>query len=227
VKRVVLTSSFAAISYGHQARSEPFTEHDWTNLNDTEVQPYPVSKTLAERAAWDFIAREGHGLELSVVNPVGIFGPVLGPDYSTSILVVKRLLDGSLPGCPDLWFQCADVRDVVSLHLKAMSDPDASGERFLATTGITMSMRDIALILREHLGNVARKVPTRLLPTWMMRLLGLFDGQVRSVLPELGKSKVASFEKAHQMLGWQPRSTQEAVLATALSLLELNLVDVR
>ena len=122
VKRVVLTSSFAAIGYGGKGRTDAYTEKDWTDVNDPSVRPYPKSKTIAERAAWDFIAREGGGLELAVVNPVGIFGPVLGPDYSTSIVLVKRLLDGSLPGCPDIWFGCVDVRDVVDLHLKAMTD---------------------------------------------------------------------------------------------------------
>jgi nucleoside-diphosphate-sugar epimerase len=225
VKRVVMTSSFAAISYGHRAGMDAFTENDWTDLKNTSVAPYPKSKTLAERAAWDFIAREGGGLELSVINPVGIFGPVLGADYSTSILVVKRLLDGSLPGCPDLWFQTVDVRDAAALHLKAMMAPEAAGERFLATTGVAVSMRDIAVILRDNLGDAARRAPTRVLPNWMMSLMGLLDGQVRSVLPELGKRKVASFEKARQMLGWEPRSTQEAVLATARSLLVLGLVS--
>jgi nucleoside-diphosphate-sugar epimerase len=101
VKRVVLTSSFAAIGYGAKGRTNAFTEEDWTNLNDPSLQPYQKSKTIAERAAWDFIAREGGKLELAVVNPVGVFGPVLGPDYSTSIVLAKRLLDGAMPGCPD------------------------------------------------------------------------------------------------------------------------------
>lgn len=224
VKRVVLTSSLAAIAYGHARRATPFTEADWTNLDDSHVQPYQKSKTIAERAAWDFIAREGGALELAVVNPVGIFGPVLGPDYSTSILIVKRLLDGSIPGCPDLWFEAVDVRDVASLHLKAMTDPAAAGERFLATAGVPTSIRDVADILRDNLGTAARKVPTRALPTWMMRVIGLFDAQVRGVVPELGKRKSSSFDKARRVLDWEPKSTQESVLATARSLLELGLV---
>ena len=132
---MVLTSSFAAIGYGTKGRTTAFTEEDWTNLNDPSLQPYQKSKTIAEREAWDFIARQGGGLELAVVNPVGVLGPVLGPDYSTSILLVKRLLDGTMPGCPDIWFGAVDVRDVVDLHLKAMTDPAARGERFLATGG--------------------------------------------------------------------------------------------
>lgn len=224
VKRVVLTSSFAAIGYGAKDRTTAFTEEDWTNLNDPTVQPYQKSKTIAERAAWDFIAREGGGLELATVNPVGIFGPVLGSDYATSILLVKRLLDGSVPGCPDLWFGAVDVRDVADLHLKAMTDPAARGERFLATGGDFLSARQIARILKEGAGAAARKVPTRPLPTWLMRGIALFDPQVKAVLPELGKHKNASNEKARRMLGWAPRSASEAVLATARSLLELGLL---
>ena len=224
VKRVVLTSSFAAIGYGFKGRTAMFTEEDWTNLNDPSVQPYQKSKTIAEREAWDFIAREGGGLEMAVVNPVGIFGPVLGPDYSTSILIVKRLMDGSIPGCPDLWFGAVDVRDVADLHLKAMTDPAARGERFLATGGDFVSVRQIAQILKENLGDAARKVPIRPLPNWLLRFVALFDPQVRAVLPELGKHKNSSNEKARRLLGWSPRSPKDAALATARSLLELGLL---
>jgi nucleoside-diphosphate-sugar epimerase len=223
VKRVVLTSSFAAIGYGAEGRTTPFTEADWTNLEDPSLQPYPKSKTIAERAAWDFVAREG-GLELAVVNPVGVFGPILGPDYSTSILLVKRLLDGSIPGCPDLWFGAVDVRDVADLHLKAMTDPAARGERFLATAGDFLSVRQIAQIIKDGAGDVARKVPTRPVPNWLLRLVGLFDLEVRGILPELGKRKNASNEKARRLLGWAPRSPKEAILATARSLSELGLL---
>ena len=224
VKRVVLTSSFAAIGYGAKGRTTAFTEADWTNLEDPSVQPYQKSKTIAERAAWDFIAREGGGLELAVVNPVGVLGPVLGPDYSTSILFVKRLLDGSVPGCPDLWFGAVDVRDVAELHLKAMTDPAARGERFLATSGDFVSVLQVARMLKDALDEGARKVPTRRLPNWLLRVIALLDPQVRGVLPELGKRKNATNEKARRLLGWAPRSPKEAALATARSLSELGLL---
>ncbi|MFN3463723.1 MAG: SDR family oxidoreductase [Terricaulis sp.] len=112
VKRVVLTSSFAAIGYGQKVGKKPYTEENWTDPNGDDVRAYVKSKTIAEKAAWDFIANEGGSLELSVVNPVGVFGPVLGPDYSTSILLVQRLMDGALPGVPRLYFGAVDVRDV-------------------------------------------------------------------------------------------------------------------
>jgi nucleoside-diphosphate-sugar epimerase len=224
VKRVVLTSSFAAIGYGHPAQSPPITENDWTDPTSPDALPYVRSKTLAERAAWDFIAREAGSPELATVNPVGVFGPVLGPDLSTSILIVQRMLQGAVPGLPQLWFGAVDVRDVASLHLLAMTHPDARGERFLAVAGDFVSMLDIANILRGHLGAAAAKVPTRQIPSWMVRLAALRDPAVKQILPELGKRKNATSAKARQVLGWQPRSAEEAILATADSLLRLNLI---
>src|SRR5262249_21175491 len=152
-KRVVLTSSFAAIGYGHAPQTAPFDETSWTNPNGDDVRPYVKSKALAERAAWDFIAKDGGALELSVVNPVGVFGPVLASDYSTSILIVQRLMDGAMPGCPRLYFGIVDVRDVADLHLRAMINPAAAGERFLAVAGDFMSMVEIAKVLKARLGS--------------------------------------------------------------------------
>jgi dihydroflavonol-4-reductase len=224
VKRVVLTSSFAAIGYGSEAKAKTFTEADWTNPDSADVQPYAKSKTLAERAAWDFIKAEGGGLELSVVNPVGVFGPVLGPDYSSSILIVQRLMDGALPGCPRLYFGAVDVRDVADLHIRAMTAPEARGERFLAVAGDFLSFKDIALILRAGFPKAAAKVPTRELPDFMVRLVALMDPAARQILPELGKHKNAVADKARRVLGWAPRSNQDAILATAQSLLDLKLL---
>lgn len=227
VKRVVLTSSFAAIGYGAKGRTAAFTEEDWTDLGYAGLQPYQKSKTIAERAAWDFIAREGGSLGLAVVNPVGVLGPVLGPDYSTSIQLVKRLLDGAMPGCPDVWFGAVDARDVADLHIKAMTATAARGERFLATGGDFLSVLEIARILKEGAGDLGRKVPTRALPNWLVRAVALFDPTVRGVTPELGKRKNASNEKARRLLGWAPRSPKEAILATARSLAELGLLKRR
>jgi len=224
VSRVVLTSSFAAIGYGHPNRDASFTETDWTNTDSPDVQPYPKSKTLAERAAWDFIRTEGNGLELAVVNPVGVFGPVLGPDFSTSILIVKMILERALPGLPRISFGAVDVRDVADMHLRAMTHPNANGERFLAVSGNFLSMREIALILKRNLGEKAAKAPTAELPDWFLRLASLVDRRVRGVLPELGKQKNATSAKACQVLGWQPRTVEESVVATADSLLALGLV---
>ena len=224
VKRVVLTSSFAAVGYGYKPQSAPFDENNWTHLDGNDVAPYTKSKALAERAAWDFIAKEGGGLELSVINPVGVFGPVLGPDYSASILIVQRLMDGALPGSPKLSFGVVDVRDVVDLHLRAMTLPAAKGERFLAVAGDFLWMREMALILKDRMGSHARRVPTRELPNWMVRLASLRDPAIKLILPELGKRKNATNEKARRMLGWTPRSNEEALTATAESLVRLALL---
>lgn len=224
VKRVVLTSSFAAIGYGHKPQSTPFNETSWTDPSGGDVRPYVKSKTLAERAAWDFIANEGRGLELSVVNPVAVFGPALGPDYSTSILLVQRLMDGAIPGCPRLSFGVVDVRDVADLHIRAMTDPAAKGERFLAVAGDFMSMLDIAKVLKARMGASAKRVPARQLPNWLVRIASLRDPAVKQILPELGRMKNATNEKAKRMLGWAPRSNDEAIVATAESLVRLGLL---
>jgi|ERR1700733_4475784 len=224
VKRVVLTSSFAAIGYGQPQQQKPFDETNWTDPTGEDVRPYVKSKTLAEWAAWDFIAKEGSGLELAVVNPVGVFGPVLGPDYSTSILIVQRLMDGALPGCPKLYFGVVDVRDVADLHLRAMTNPAAKGERFLAVAGDFMSMQGIAKVLKARMNGAASRVPTRQLPNWLVRIASLRDPAVKQILPELGKRKNATNAKAKRLLGWNPRSNEESIVSTAESLVRLGLL---
>jgi nucleoside-diphosphate-sugar epimerase len=224
VKRVVLTSSFAAVGYGHPEQQTLFTEKDWTDPTKPDVMPYTKSKTLAERAAWDFIAKEGRGLELAVVNPVAVFGPVLGPDYATSILLVQRMMDGALPGLPRLCFGVVDVRDVADLHLRAMTHPAAKGERFLAVAGDFMWILEIAQVLKARLGDAAKRVPTRELPNLLVRMAALKDPAVKQILPELGKWKNAKSEKAQRVLGWSPRSREDSVVATAESMLKLGLL---
>ncbi len=186
------------------------------------MSAYAKSKTLAERAAWDFIERDGAGLELAVVNPVGVFGPVLGQDFSTSIQLVKRLLDGALPGIPRVGFGIVDVRDVADLHVRAMKDPGAAGERFLAVAGAFMPVSEIAAVLRERMGEDAKKVPTRMLPNWLVRLVSRFDSSVKQIVPELGKVKEASNAKAKGVLGWTPRSNEDAIVASGESLIALR-----
>jgi nucleoside-diphosphate-sugar epimerase len=225
VKRVVLTSSFAAIGYGHPPTDRPFSEETWTDLNGSGVSAYAKSKTLAERAAWDFIAREGGALELSVVNPVGVFGPVLGADLSTSIQIVKRLMEGAMPGVPNLAFGGVDVRDVADIHLLAMTNPAAKGERFLAVADDFMTVQEIAGILRANMGTAAERVPTRVLPDWVLRLVALLDRSVAEIVPQLGKVKKSSNEKARRVLGWSPRSNKDAILASAESLVRLGLLQ--
>lgn len=227
VKRVVLTSSFAAIGFGHRPQTAPYDETSWTNLDGTGTTAYIKSKTLAERAAWDFVAHEGRGLELTVVNPVAVFGPVLGPDFSPSILIIKRLMDGTVPGCPQRWFGVVDVRDLADLHVRAMSNPAAKGERFLAVSGDFMPMVEIAKVLKERMGGAGANVPARQLPNWVVRLAAMRDPQLKQLIPELGRAKNGTGAKAKGLLGWAPRSREDAIVATAESLIRLGLLKGR
>ncbi|MGN6392372.1 MAG: SDR family oxidoreductase [Gemmatimonadales bacterium] len=223
VRRVVLTSSFAAIGYGHPPQAGPFDESSWTDPH-ADVSAYVRSKTLAEQAAWQFVAGAGQGLELSVVNPVAIFGPVLGGNYASSIVLLKRLLDGSLPACPRLWFGVVDVRDVADLHLRAMTAPEANGERFLAVAGDFLRIVEMARILSQRLGPAARRVPTREPPDVVVRIAAWFVPSVRPMVTEVGKPKNATSAKAQRVLGWAPRSSEEALVAAAESLRRFGLL---
>lgn len=219
VKRVVLTSAFGAIGMGHPEKSRVFTEADWTDV-DARVAPYQKSKTLAEKAAWQFVAEHG-GIELAVVNPVGVLGPVLGPDYSPSLGLVRRMLDGAMPALPKFGMGYVDVRDVADLHLRAMTDPAAAGERFLAISGHSLWVREIAAILRERLGDRAAKVPTRELPVWTARVLARVNPGLRVLGPQLGRNYDATGDKARRLLGWSPRPIADTIAETAESLLAL------
>lgn len=220
VKRVVLTSAFGAVGYGHPPTTRPFTEEDWTEINDT-VAPYQKSKTLSERAAWDFIAREGNGLELTAINPTGVLGPALGSDFSPSLGIIDRMLKGAMPAAPKFSHAFVDVRDVADLHLRAMTHPAANGERFLAAAPPCLSVLDIAKILRRRLGDRASRAPKREMPNWLMRLAARGNPAIRALLPQLGKTLDASSEKAQRVLGWKPMSIETSIVDTAESLLKL------
>jgi dihydroflavonol-4-reductase len=222
MKRVVLTSAFGAIGAGHRKSiGRPFVETDWSDLNGP-IAPYQKSKTLAERASWDFIAREGNGLELASVNPTMVLGPALG-DFSHSIRTIKQMLDGQ-PGCPKINTCIVDVRDVADLHLLAMTDPKAAGERFLATSGDSLWMVEIARLLKDRLGPIAARVSTRELPSILVRAIALTNPAMKGIVPLLGVRLDASGDKAKRVLGWNPRSPTEAILASAESLVRLGMV---
>ncbi|MDR3494411.1 MAG: aldehyde reductase [Ancalomicrobiaceae bacterium] len=224
VKRVVLTSSFAAIGYGHKDRSAPFDETVWTDLTGDDVQPYIKSKALAERAAWDFIAADGGGLELAVINPVGIFGPVLGTDISTSIGIVRSLMNGRMPVVPRIAFGIVDVRDVADLHIRAMTAPEARGQRFLATASDSLTLLAVAQMLRRRLGRAARRTPRVEIPDWLVRGLAAVVPPLRSALPHIGRFRGATSAKAHDLLGWRPRDPEATIIDTAESLIRHGLV---
>jgi nucleoside-diphosphate-sugar epimerase len=227
VKRVVVTSSFASIGYGQVPADKPYDEENWTNLENPAkpVSPYAKSKTIAERAAWEYIKTEGGDLELAVVNPVGVFGPVLSKDFATSVELVSRLVKGQIPGCPKLVLGVVDVRDIAALHLLAMTHPDAAGQRFLGTAdGDFLSVLQIANLLKDSdlPPHIIKKLPSRELPNILLQVAGFFDKTIGMVSSELGKPKNGTNAKAKRVLGWAPRSAQEAVVSSAKSLLEVG-----
>ncbi len=218
VGRVVLTSAFHAVSWGHSHSDHVFTEADWTILDGPGVDAYGKSKTLAERAAWDFIAAEGHGLALTTMLPVAVMGPVMGKDVSGSNQVVRRMLDGAMPVVPNLFIPVVDVRDVASAHVMAMMNPAAAGERFLLSNGRALSLKEIGAIIRAALGDAATRVPTRTLPDFVVRIAARFNAEMRPFVPDLGYAKKTSNEKARRVLGWTPREPREAIVAAATSM---------
>lgn len=224
VKRVVITSSFAAVGYGHEQRpmDNPFTEKDWTVLQNPKspVGPYEKSKTLAEQDAWQWLHNEGMGMELTTVNPVAVWGPSLGKEENTSLELPTRMLNGQLPGLPNLSFGIVDVRDVAALHIRAMEAPEAAGQRYLAISDeLSVSTKDISTYLKDGLlARETRRVPTYMLPNFFLRLASHFDKSVALIIPELGIVRPTSNAKAREQLNWKPRSARDAVLASAESL---------
>lgn len=218
VRRVVQTSSAAAVMYGcDDPNARLFTEDDWTDPAHRDNSPYTRSKTLAERAAWAELPRLERALEWIAIQPGLVLGPVLDRDASATVEVVALLLNGKLPGVPNFGYAIVDVRDLAELHVRAMTTPEANGQRYIGAGPFT-SMSDIAQILREHGGALAKKVPTRKLPNMLVRLVGLFDPKVRGQLFELGKRRQPSSAKAEREFGWSSRPVEQTILDTAHSL---------
>lgn len=226
VKRVVMTSSMAAIAYGWgDKRPALLTEEHWSdpdNLADNTA--YTRSKTIAERAAWDYVNGEGKGLELATINPSAVLGPVMSGDFSASVEILTQLLSGKLPGTPRVGFGIVDVRDVAAAHVLAMTNPAAAGERFLVCDKF-MWFSEVADTLR---GNVPpdyeKKLPKRDVPSWLLKLLSNFNPVMKQVIPELNRERLVSNEKARDILGWSPRSAEEAILSGAQSLIDQEAV---
>jgi dihydroflavonol-4-reductase len=225
VQRFVMTSSSAAVAYGKLQGDKPFTEADWTDVNAPGVSAYTKSKTIAERAARDWVASEGGALEYVSVNPSLVVGPILAPATTTSTEVIQKLLSGALPGCPDLGFGTVDVRDVADIHVRALKAPDMAGERFIAS-GPFIKMIEIAQILKDRLGVRARKVPLRVLPNFLVRISALFDPLVRQVVGELGKTRNLDASHARERLGWVPRPVADSVVDCANDLIAKGVVKV-
>lgn len=223
VSRFVLTSSVAAVAYGHGSDVRAYTEADWTDPTAPGVGAYIKSKTIAERAARDWVAAQGGAMEFCSVNPSAVLGPLLSADFSTSIQLVQRLLDGSMPGMPRLGFAVVDVRDLAELHVLALETPGLDGERFIAA-GPFLWMKDVAAILRDGLGAHARRVPRRGIPDFVVRLLALFDSTIRQITGELGRTRAVDSGHALARLDWKTRDVRTTILDTAHSLIERGVV---
>ena len=223
VKRFVMTSSVAAISYGRGRGVHHFTEADWTDLSKPGLTPYVQSKTVAERAARDWMAAEGGGMEYCSICPSVVLGPVWSRDYSSSVVIVRKLLDGSMGVLPDFGFGVVDVRDVADLHVRALKAPGMAGERFIAS-GRFIKLREVADLLRDQLGPQAHKVSTRNVPDWLVRVVAHFNPLAKAVISELGSVRNQDASHAKAVLGWATRPIEQSIVDCARSLLELGIV---
>jgi len=217
VRRVVMTSAAAAarppVDSGRVA-----DETIWADPADPQFDAYRISKILAERAAWDFMNTSGRSTTFTTILPGAVFGPVLTREHLGSAQIIQRLLDGKFAGMPRLGFSVVDVRDLADLHVRAMTAPEAAGQRFIAASEFVW-MEDIARALRAQLGARAGKVPTRTLPNFVVRFLSLFVPSLRSLTPALGRANILNADKARRLLGFSPRDVKSTVVDCAESLL--------
>jgi nucleoside-diphosphate-sugar epimerase len=225
VKRVVLTSSVVAITlpWPEAPLGHVFTEKDWTNPERPDISTYVRSKTLAERAAWDFVKSEAKAPELTVVNPAFVLGPALDPDLSTSHEVLRLMAIGAYPAAPKVGFPISDARDVAITHARVMTHPQAAGQRFLSANGF-LRLYEIGQLLAATLPDLKRKVPKFQMHDFSVRVIALFDKRLRAVLADLGHPRHISNAQAHAVLEQSFRSPQEAVKAAASSLRALHVI---
>lgn len=225
VRRVVLTSAFHAVGFGHGRAHAPFTEEDWSVADGPGVDAYGRSKIYAERAAWDFIRTEGGTTELVTLLPVAVMGPVMGHNISGSNHLIQNMLRGQMPFLPNVYIPIVDVRDVADAHVSAIDAPDAAGQRILIASGESaVALSDVAAMLRDSLGDAAAKVPTRRIPDIALRVLALFSDYARGPASEVGFQKVVRIDRAREILGFSPRSSEGAVVAAGRSMVEKGLV---
>jgi len=221
IKRVVLTSSVAAI-YNRMKVGEMFNESDWSDSTEPGVahSAYAKSKTLAEKAAWDFVA--GTDIKLTVINPSVVIGPLIDPDFSMSLEIIRRVVESKTPGWPKLGFYFVDVRDVANAHVKAMQNPEAAGNRYVCANEF-LWMTEVAAILRSKLAPEGRKIKTLELPNWMVKLVALFDPSLRMITSDLGDRREIDSSKLRRDLEWKPRDVAQSICDSADSLIAHNI----
>ena len=223
VKRVVITSSVAAIMYGTDKQGV-FNEEDWTDPKSKTTNVYAKSKTLAEQAAWDFMKQDTSGMELSTVLPAMVFGPILEEDFGVSVGAILDMMNGKYPIVPNWDMGVVDVRDVASLELLAMTKPEAAGKRFVCSAE-NMFMKDQNEYLSELYPESASKIPKRVAPNWLIKFLALFLPALKMIAEGLGKERSMDSSQARNLLGWNPRSAKEAVKSAAESAKEFGLIE--
>ncbi|MEE2565261.1 NAD-dependent epimerase/dehydratase family protein [Hyphobacterium marinum] len=225
VKRTVMTSSVAAVSAGHdKSGGRVFNEDDWSDLDGPGVSPYEKSKTIAERAAWDFMATPDAGaMELAVINPGAVLGPILSPDSGTSVEIVRRLMARDMPAVPRIGFVVVDVRDVAAAHIAAMTAPGAADKRYICALPQAW-FSDVAAILDRHFGPRGFKIPTKQLPDWVVRLIAVFDPVIRGITPLLGVERKIDNSRTLADLGWQPRDLDTMVVDCGESLITQGVI---
>ena len=226
VKRTVMTSSVAAISAGHdKSGGRVFTEDDWSDLEGPHVSPYEKSKTVAERAAWDFMSTpEAGSMELAVINPGAVLGPILSPDSGTSVEIVRQLMTRSVPACPRIGFVVVDVRDVAAAHIAAMTSPSAAGNRYLCALPQAW-FSDVARILDQRFGPEGYKIPTGRLPNFVVRTMALFNPVIRTIAPMLDVERRIDNSRIRADLNWDPHSLDDMVIASGESLIAQGVVS--
>lgn len=226
VKRVVMCSNFGAVGFTQTDKTRVTTETDWTNTEANGLSVYEKSKTLAEKAAWDFIKNNGGNLEFATINSVAILGPSLDAHISRSFILLEMLLNGTLKAIPNLPLNVVDVRDVADLHIRAMENPNASGQRFIASADGQISLQGIANLLRDQKPEISKKVAKRKLPAWALRIASLFMEQAKESLFMSKMNRNVSNNKVKTVLGWNPIASQEeTIIASVNSMIKFNLIN--
>jgi dihydroflavonol-4-reductase len=220
VKKVILTSSFAAIHETLNDRQESFNEEDWSNPNKPGISFYAKSKTMAELAAWEFMEMENPDFSLAVINPVLVMGPSLTKDIGTSNSLVKNMINGSVPGTPKIHIGIVDVRDVASAHILAIESSGANGERIIVSEK-ELWVHEVAAILRDAGFN---KTPKVVFPKWLMKIVALFRKDLALMIPMIGKRRDVSSSKARELLGWKPIKAELSIIDTAQQLKDFGLL---